>query len=101
MNTTHFDPPLGVDEEEQEDMLILGNLCFEQLVELRHRGAFSAVAQAFTACCTRCRNSVDKTVQGYLATWYKVRSYLISARDGKLIYVAGIGYYSRSSICGH
>ena len=32
------------------------NLCeliFRQLVELRHRGAFSAVAQAFFACCSR------------------------------------------------
>ena len=29
------------------------DLTFIELVELRHRGAFSAVAQAFAACCSR------------------------------------------------
>ncbi|KAF2400727.1 hypothetical protein EJ06DRAFT_529838 [Trichodelitschia bisporula] len=31
----------------------LASLSFQQLSELRHRGAFSAVAQGFTACCAR------------------------------------------------
>jgi len=35
----------------------LARLAFTQLTELRHRGAFSAIAHAFTACCLRCRHS--------------------------------------------
>lgn len=31
----------------------LVRLSFLQMVELRHRGAFSAVAQSFAACCSR------------------------------------------------
>lgn len=34
----------------------LWQLIFTQLVELRHRGAFSAVAQCFAACCVRAKS---------------------------------------------
>lgn len=37
------------------DLEKLVRLSFVQLTELRHRGAFSAVAQAFAAGCSRCR----------------------------------------------
>ena len=43
-------------------MLDLSNLCFTQLAELRHRGAFSTVAQTWITCCTRCCNL--KTADG-------------------------------------
>lgn len=33
--------------------LSLSHLCFTQLAELRHRGAFSTVAQTWTLCCNR------------------------------------------------
>ncbi|KAL9097439.1 MAG: hypothetical protein Q9165_000335 [Trypethelium subeluteriae] len=56
---------------ERQELFELGNLCFEQLVELRHRGAFSTVAQAFATCCMRCGDSVDPMVRGYLDVWYK------------------------------
>ncbi|KAL9077573.1 MAG: hypothetical protein Q9157_003325 [Trypethelium eluteriae] len=56
---------------EQQELLELGNLCFEQLVELRHRGAFSTVAQAFATCCMRCGDCVEPSVRGYLDVWYK------------------------------
>lgn len=36
------------------DYKMLGDLTFVQLADLRHRGAFSAVSQAFTACCRKC-----------------------------------------------
>ncbi|GAB7360221.1 hypothetical protein MBLNU230_g7981t1 [Neophaeotheca triangularis] len=36
-------------------ILALSDLCFEQLAELRHRGAFSTVAQTWIACCTATR----------------------------------------------
>ncbi len=29
----------------------IGNLTFDELSNLRHRGAFSTVSQTFTACC--------------------------------------------------
>jgi hypothetical protein len=35
------------------DLEILSRLCFTELAELRHRGAFSSVAQAYAACCSR------------------------------------------------
>jgi Putative death-receptor fusion protein (DUF2428) len=37
----------------KRDLDNLTRLNFNALTELRHRGAFSAVAQAFSACCAR------------------------------------------------
>ena len=55
---------------EQATLLSLGDLCFIQLAELRHRGAFSTVAQTWLACCSRC--SALRVDGGKLAvkTWY-------------------------------
>ena len=39
-----------------ETIVSLGNLCFAQLAELRHRGAFSTVAQTWITCCKRCKD---------------------------------------------
>lgn len=36
-------------------IITLSDLCFEQLAELRHRGAFSTVAQTWIACCAATR----------------------------------------------
>ncbi|GAB7339803.1 hypothetical protein MBLNU457_6351t1 [Dothideomycetes sp. NU457] len=46
----------------------LGDLCFVQLVELRHRGAFSTVAQTFVACCVRCASTDG--LQNAVQEWY-------------------------------
>ncbi|KAI9792195.1 MAG: hypothetical protein M1816_002735 [Peltula sp. TS41687] len=54
-----------------EDLLRIGRLSFEQLAELRHRGAFSSVSQTFAACCRVCvmfRNTVS---QDMLRKWYE------------------------------
>ncbi|KAH0008136.1 hypothetical protein KCU78_g11404, partial [Aureobasidium melanogenum] len=48
----------------------LGDLTFTQLAELRHRGAFSTVAQTFVICCMR-SNSGTNTVSQALEDWYK------------------------------
>ncbi|KAH0369828.1 hypothetical protein KCU65_g2939, partial [Aureobasidium melanogenum] len=48
----------------------LGDLTFTQLAELRHRGAFSTVAQTFVVCCMR-SNSSTNTVSQTLEDWYK------------------------------
>ena len=57
------------------DLEFLGGLCFKQLTELRHRGAFSAVAQAFAACCTRISCHQNATSQALLTAWYEVGSH--------------------------
>lgn len=43
-----------IDKSLRDSMVIeLGDLCFSQLAELRHRGAFSTVAQTWIVCCNR------------------------------------------------
>jgi hypothetical protein len=51
----------------------LGRLCFIQLLELRHRGAHSTVAQTFAAFCRRCATSKIPELQALPDTWYQVR----------------------------
>ncbi|KEQ95613.1 hypothetical protein AUEXF2481DRAFT_79436 [Aureobasidium subglaciale EXF-2481] len=53
-----------------EQLRQLGDLTFTQLAELRHRGAFSTVAQTFVVCCIRSNNSTDG-VSSTLEDWYK------------------------------
>lgn len=57
-----------------EDVGDLGKLCFVQLAELRHRGAFSTVAQTFASCCLRCSQIDDPAVQRLPKAWYEVSS---------------------------
>ena len=45
---------IGLEEQNLQDLV---KLAFTELTELRHRGAFSAVAQAFAACCSRSSRS--------------------------------------------
>lgn len=69
----------------------LGNLCFNQLVELRHRGAFSTVAQTFGALCRRCTNADDPTLRALPQRFYmdtlqtiQAKSNTITRRSGGL-----------------
>ena len=50
----------------------LGRLCFTQLLELRHRGAHSTVAQTFAAFCRRCATSKIPELKVLPDTWYQV-----------------------------
>lgn len=50
----------------------LGRLCFTQLAELRHRGAFSAVAQTFATLCLQCASPQNPDNEKVLDTWYTV-----------------------------
>jgi hypothetical protein len=50
-----------------------GRLCFMQLVELRHRGAFSTVAQTFAACCRRFSTAEEEGLKRLPDIWYQVR----------------------------
>ncbi|KAF2844857.1 HEAT repeat protein-like protein [Plenodomus tracheiphilus IPT5] len=49
----------------------LGRLCFTQLLELRHRGAFSTVSQTFAAFCRRCVTSKIPALQALPEVWYQ------------------------------
>ncbi|KAH9867871.1 hypothetical protein IAQ61_007175 [Plenodomus lingam] len=49
----------------------LGRLCFTQLLELRHRGAFSTVSQTFAAFCRRCVTSRIPELQALPEAWYQ------------------------------
>ncbi|KAK4898386.1 hypothetical protein LTR27_003982 [Elasticomyces elasticus] len=48
----------------------LSELCFTQLAELRHRGAFSTVAQTWIACCVASRDLCTESGQQLLPHWY-------------------------------
>ena len=49
-----------------------GHLTFEQLARLRHRGAFSAVAQTFSDVCRIAHNSGSPDDQELIADLYDV-----------------------------
>jgi hypothetical protein len=50
----------------------LGRLCFTQLLELRHRGAFSTVSQTFAVFCRRCVSSNIPSIRALPEMWYQV-----------------------------
>lgn len=50
----------------------VGDLCFTQLAEVRHRGAFSAVAQTFAVLCQQCAVSQHEESRQLVAMWYNV-----------------------------
>ncbi|KAH7558690.1 hypothetical protein BM1_04827 [Bipolaris maydis] len=49
----------------------LGRLCFTQLLELRHRGAFSTVSQTFAVFCRRCVMSSIPSLRALPEAWYQ------------------------------
>ncbi|KAF2215287.1 hypothetical protein CERZMDRAFT_36176, partial [Cercospora zeae-maydis SCOH1-5] len=56
-------------DQKNESLQKWSALCFTQLAELRHRGAFSTVAQTWVACCSRAQETVVKG-QPQLDIWY-------------------------------
>jgi hypothetical protein len=51
---------------------IIGGICMDQLISLRHRGAFSTVAQTFSMCCDCARRSPKNDIRLLIQKWYKV-----------------------------
>jgi hypothetical protein len=49
----------------------MGRLCIDQLSNLRHRGAFSTVAQTFSVLCERIGESNDNAASRLRDTWYE------------------------------
>ncbi|EGC46735.1 HEAT repeat protein [Histoplasma capsulatum var. duboisii H88] len=68
----------------EADLNKIGTLSFTQLAELRHRGAFSAVSQTFTACCQKCAQTKDPSASGLLNIWYKDALAIIDTQASKL-----------------
>ena len=48
----------------------IGSLCFDQLVRLRHRGAFSVVAETFMRCCTTMDDIANQELRITKSLWY-------------------------------
>jgi hypothetical protein len=63
---------IAVEEPSRELFYAIGSLCLDQLISLRHRGAFSTVAQTFSQCCEKVRSSDNSGVHGLIQEWYKV-----------------------------
>ncbi|KAI1821781.1 hypothetical protein F4861DRAFT_517444 [Xylaria intraflava] len=56
----------------RRDFEDIGNLTFEELSNLRHRGAFSTVSQTFTACCQLVQSvPADRDSANLLEKWYE------------------------------
>jgi len=66
--------PIGTAETDMlttQDFEVLGRLCFSQLADLRHRGAFSTVSQTFASFCRRCITATDKDLRALPSHWYE------------------------------
>lgn len=79
----------------------IGNLAFEQLSTLRHRGAFSTVSSTFARCCQLAQGQVfmnGATGQNPIEQWYQVC--YISERKGitVLIIIGSLGLYFSTKI---
>jgi len=60
-----------VDDGRLQILRAIYALCFEQLTTLRHRGAFSTVAQTFSLCCEQYASVGN--AGGEFEKWYQVR----------------------------
>ncbi|KAL3471955.1 putative death-receptor fusion protein-domain-containing protein [Aspergillus californicus] len=68
----------------REDFEKVGRSSFTQLAELRHRGAFSTVAQTFSMCCQRCGQSRNADISILPLLWYKESKKIIFETASKL-----------------
>ncbi len=70
----HLDPHMDQNEADNgalEQLRGIHALCFQQLTSLRHRGAFSTVAQTFALCCERFNAVPGQRAE--LKKWSQVR----------------------------
>ena len=63
----------------------IGNLTFEQLSSLRHRGAFSTVSLTFAKCCQAAGRSDVVEQRDLLQAWYKVSCKLPNRTSSNLL----------------
>ncbi|KAL2825227.1 putative death-receptor fusion protein-domain-containing protein [Aspergillus cavernicola] len=68
----------------RNDFEKMGRTSFTQLAELRHRGAFSTVAQTFATCCQRCGQSDNAEISSLPLLWYQESKKIIFETASKL-----------------
>ncbi|KAL5335459.1 putative death-receptor fusion protein-domain-containing protein [Aspergillus crustosus] len=68
----------------RDDFEQIGKSSFTQLAELRHRGAFSTVAQTFASCCQRCGQSTNTDISVLPQNWYHEAKKIIFETASKL-----------------
>ncbi|KKK22927.1 hypothetical protein ARAM_005405 [Aspergillus rambellii] len=76
-----YGPELGLNREDYDK---IGRASFTQLAELRHRGAFSTVAQTFASCCQRCGQSKKREISELPLLWYQEAKKIIFESASKL-----------------
>ncbi|KAL3439309.1 putative death-receptor fusion protein-domain-containing protein [Aspergillus tetrazonus] len=76
--------PQGESGLTRADYEQIGKSSFTQLAELRHRGAFSTVAQTFAACCQRCGQSSNPEISALPLLWYQEAKKIIFEKASKL-----------------
>ncbi|KAL4974767.1 putative death-receptor fusion protein-domain-containing protein [Aspergillus desertorum] len=81
-NTTYG--PQGESGLTRLDYERIGKSSFTQLAELRHRGAFSTVAQTFAACCQRCGQSSNPEISALPLLWYQEAKKIIFEKASTL-----------------
>lgn len=62
----------------------IGDICFDQLCLLRHRGAFSTVAQTFLLCCHKSRNGQLQHGQLLVEGWFNRALLELESQANKL-----------------
>jgi hypothetical protein len=75
---------LGGTALDRKDYDAGGKLLLQQLADIRHRGAFSAVSPSFVALCTRCFRSIDPELQELPRTWLKSNMDLILSKSSAI-----------------
>ncbi|KAL2834612.1 putative death-receptor fusion protein-domain-containing protein [Aspergillus pseudoustus] len=76
--------PEGSSGLTRDDYAKIGKSSFTQLAELRHRGAFSTVAQTFSTCSQRCGQSSDPEISALPLIWYQEAKKIIFETASKL-----------------
>jgi hypothetical protein len=87
MHATMQNPKYGPSGENgliHEDYRKIGDLAYIQLSELRHRGAFTTVAQCFAACCAKSVHPNDDRTTNLLQYWYTEALRLIENKSTSL-----------------
>ncbi|KAL3463956.1 putative death-receptor fusion protein-domain-containing protein [Aspergillus heterothallicus] len=76
--------PEGASGLTRDDYAKIGKSSFTQLAELRHRGAFSTVAQTFATCSQRCGQSINPEISALPLIWYQEAKKIIFETASKL-----------------
>ncbi|KIX05824.1 uncharacterized protein Z518_03796 [Rhinocladiella mackenziei CBS 650.93] len=62
----------------------LGDICMDQLTSLRHRGAFSTVAQTFNLCCEKVHAAPEVAMRGLGQRWFAIALNEIDQQSNRL-----------------